>query len=68
MRGSGYEKQANGKPRVSTMPYTYDIGEGNVEDHWPWTKIGFTPSCTTSMSDVWSAGGLYAFCATAGKW
>jgi len=26
-------RQVNNKPRVSAMPYTYDIAEGNIPDH-----------------------------------
>jgi hypothetical protein len=34
-------KHIQNKPRVSAMPYTYDIAEGNVTDHRAWSKIGF---------------------------
>ena len=57
-------KQVNNKPRVSAMPYLYDIAEGNVSGHTPWTKIGFNPALTTE-EDIWSAGGLYVFPAAA---
>lgn len=64
--GSGYGvKHINNKPRVSAMPYTYDIAEGNVSGHEAWTKIGFTPAMTTTKSDVWSYGGVYTFPAIA---
>jgi len=60
--GSGYGyKSADGKPRISTMPYAWDIAEGNVSGHTPWTKIGYNPAIGTSEEDVWSAGGLYVF-------
>jgi len=49
----------NGKPRVSSMPYTYDIAEGNVPDHIAWSKIGYTPAMNTVESDIWSAGTTY---------
>jgi hypothetical protein len=58
-------KHVNNKPRVSAMPYTYDIAEGNVPDHVAWSKIGFTPTMNTTESDVWSAAGVYTFQTTA---
>ena len=33
-------KHINNKPRVSSMPYLYDISEGNVPVHEAWSKIG----------------------------
>jgi hypothetical protein len=33
-------KHINNKPRVSSMPYLYDIAEGNVTDHVPFAKLG----------------------------
>lgn len=54
-------KHVNNKPRVSSMPYLYDIAEGNVTGHTPWSKIGYNPVVATSEEDVWSAGGLYVF-------
>lgn len=52
-------KHVNNKPRVSSMPYTYDIAEGNVTEHIGWTKLGFTPTMTTTESDIWSGAGVY---------
>lgn len=54
-------KHVNNKPRVSSMPYLYDIAEGNVPGHTAWSKIGFNPAVTTTEEDVWSAGGVYVF-------
>ena len=34
-------KIVDGKPRISSMPYTYDIAEGNVTGHTSWSKIGY---------------------------
>jgi hypothetical protein len=53
-------KHVQNKPRVSAMPYLYDIAEGNVTGHTTWSKIGFNPALTTE-EDIWSAGGLYVF-------
>ena len=57
-------KHVQNKPRVSSMDYLYDIAEGNVTGHTPWTKIGYNPALTTE-EDIWSAGGLYVFPAAA---
>lgn len=45
-------KFVDGKPRVSAMPYTYDIAEGNITNHRSWSKIGFAPSVGTTEIDV----------------
>lgn len=50
-------KHINNKPRVSAMPYTYDIAEGKVANHAAWSKMGYTPTMTTAESDLWSAAG-----------
>lgn len=54
-------KSVDGKPRISCMPYTFDISEGNVSGHEAWSKIGFTPTMTTSENDLWSKAGIYTF-------
>jgi len=54
-------KHISNKPRVSSMPYLYDIAEGNVTGHSVWSNIGFTPTMTTTESDVWSKAGAYVF-------
>jgi hypothetical protein len=54
-------KEADGKPRVSTTPYLYDIGEGNISGHMCWEKIGYNPVVTNVEEEVWSYGGKYAF-------
>ena len=57
--------QVNGKPRVSAMPYVYDIAEGNIAGHSVWSIFGYTPAVGLAESDLWSAGGAYVFPATA---
>jgi len=54
--GVGYGiKHINNKPRVSAMPYLYDIAEDNVSGHVPFSKIGFAPSLAANANtDVWS--------------
>jgi hypothetical protein len=42
--GSPYGiKQINNKPRFSSMPYLYDIVGGNITNHTPFSKLGYTP-------------------------
>ena len=54
--------QVHGKPRISSMPYLYDIGEGNVDGHTPWSNIGHNPAMVATVrADIWGAGGIYAF-------
>lgn len=57
--------QIEGKLRVSTMPYLYDIVEHNVAGHTPWTKIGFTPTMNNTENDLWSVAGIINYPATA---
>lgn len=45
-------KQADGKPRISATPYTYDIAEGLVTGHKNWSKIGFCQSVGTNEVTV----------------
>lgn len=47
-------KHINNKPRVSAMPYLYDIAEGNVSGHEPFEKIGYSLVTGTTTKDVWS--------------
>jgi len=44
--------EVNGKPRISSTPYLYDIAEGSVPNHIPWTM-------NATESDLWSAAGVY---------
>lgn len=52
-------KHISNKPRVSAMPYLYDIAEGNVPDREPWSKIGYNADCGGSWEDLWQVGGSY---------
>jgi hypothetical protein len=47
-------KHISNKPRVSAMPYLYDIAEGNVSGHAAWEKIGYSAVSGTTTKDVWS--------------
>jgi hypothetical protein len=51
----------NGKPSVSSTPYSYDIAAGNVAGHVPFVKIGYLPSMTANANtDIWGYGGTQA--------
>lgn len=55
-------KHVNNKPRISSMPYLYDIAEGNVSGHTSWSKIGFNGALVADTeADLWSATGVYTF-------
>jgi hypothetical protein len=54
-------KNVDGNPRVVNQTYLEQIAEGNVTGHTPWSKVGFNPAITTTMEDIWSAGGTYVF-------
>lgn len=47
-------KHVSNKPRISAMPYLYDIAEGNVSGHTTWEKIGFSTMVGTTTKDIWS--------------
>ena len=55
----GIERVGN-QPRVSSMPYLFDIAGGHVAGHAPWLKLGYNPALTAE-EDIWGAGGIYAF-------
>jgi hypothetical protein len=57
-------KQVDGKPRVSSMPYTYDIAEGNIEGHTVFSKLGYGV-IGTGGGEVWGPGTAYVFPAAA---
>lgn len=47
------------KPRVSSMPYLYDIAEGLVPNHTLWVKNGYNGTLSASEQDLWAVGGLW---------
>lgn len=60
-------KFVDGKPRISAMPYLYDIAEGNVTNHASWSKIGFNGDIGTTEEDIWVVGGSYVWPSIAGQ-
>lgn len=55
-------KQVNGKPRVSSMPYLFDIAEGNVSGHTLFEKYAINDDVDSAAEeDVWCVGGSYTW-------
>jgi hypothetical protein len=46
-------KQVDGKPRVSSTPYLYDISEGNVPGHERFSAFGERDAVVVGGSDIW---------------
>ena len=40
-----------------SQDYLQALAEGDISGHTPWAKIGYTPTMTTTESDLWSAAG-----------
>jgi hypothetical protein len=54
-------KHVQNKPRVSAMPYLYDIAEGNVTGHMPFQRFGFNDTLSTSEETIWSHSSQYVW-------
>ena len=52
-------KHVGNKIRVSSMPYLYDIAEGNVPGHTPFLKLGYNGDVGASVEIISSQGGAY---------
>jgi hypothetical protein len=55
------------------MPYynrdfLQNISAGAYSNRTPFSKIGYTPTMTTAISDVWSGTGAYPFPTSASQW
>lgn len=48
-------KHIQNKPRFSSMPYSFDISEGNVTDHIPLHVEGEVLGVSTTYGDMWGA-------------
>jgi len=46
---------------ITSRDYLDAVGEHDISTHKHWLKIGYTPSMTTTESEVWSFGGNYTF-------
>lgn len=56
-RGGG--KTVEGKVRVSSMPYTYDIAEGNLGDHQANRAIGHIDALGTALEMISNGGDTF---------
>ena len=54
-------KHVSNKIRTSSMPYLYDIAEGNVSGHVAWAKFGFNADVDNTEETVWEPGGAYVW-------
>lgn len=51
----------NGKPRVSSMDYGYDIAEGNIAGHTRFWELGYNGDVDDVRETLWPVGGDYVF-------
>ena len=58
-------KHVNNKPRVSSMPYLYDIAEGNIAGHTEFERFAYNADIDIASEDIWTAGGVYVWPAIA---
>lgn len=58
-------KQINNKIRTSSMPYLYDIAEGNVSGHTPFYKLGHNDDVGATEEEIITQGGSYYWIPTA---
>jgi len=54
-------KHVNNKIRVSSMPYVYDIAEGNVPNHFSHSSFGRAFNVNQTEVELWEVGGAYKF-------
>ncbi len=54
-------KQIDGKPRVSSMPYLYDIAEGNVPGHVGFHRFGHNTSVATALETIYHPSDLRTY-------
>lgn len=49
------------KPRVSSMPYAWDIAEGNVPGHFSVNKFGHNSTVGAILEEVWDYSTAYTY-------
>jgi hypothetical protein len=59
-------KFVDGKMRVSSMPYLYDIAEGNVSAHTAFAKLGYNAAVGATDEDIWTQSTVYPWIAAGG--
>lgn len=61
-------KKADNKPRVSSMPYLYDIAVGNILNHKVFRQLGRATGINNTRIDLWEGGNSsYTFPTTAAQ-
>ena len=58
-------RHINNKPRVSSMPYLYDIAEGNIPDHSAVRRFGHNHNVGTSWETVYATSNLKTYLTSA---
>jgi len=59
-------KHVDNKPRVSSMPYLYDIAEGSISGHTPFAKLGYNDNVGSTEEDIWTQSSVYPWIAAPG--
>ena len=61
-------KNIDNKLRTSSMPYTYDIAEGNVPNHYPVRRFGHNEDVGLPWETVYELSDLYTYLTAAEQW
>ncbi len=49
------------QPRAIAQSYLHALSEGDIANHTPWSKYGYTGAATTTETDVWTLASAYTF-------
>jgi len=49
------------KLRVTNTQYGYEVVEGNIANHTPYSKLSYNPDVDAAEEDMWGYGGMYVF-------
>jgi len=60
-------KQMDGKIRTSSMPYLYDIAEGNFADHAPIRRFGYNGTVAAAWETISAVSALHTYLSSAEK-
>lgn len=60
-------KHVGNKPRVSSMPYPWDIAECNIEGHTALRKFGHNSSVGATPEEIWDGSAVYSYLSAAEK-
>jgi len=58
--------QTNPLSKVTSMPYSYDIAEGNITGHAVFKKLGYNANVGATEEDIWTESGVYPWIAAGG--